>query len=250
MGVLVTRPDERGKELADMLNKAGVASIHLPFFSINAGRELNDLPNKYHQLKSGDYVFAVSRNAVHYANKTLRNTGFAWRKELNYFAVGQHSAEVFAATAEIAVRYPSQHEMSEGLLALPEMQQLEGKRILILRGNGGREYFAEQVKLRGAEVDIVECYQRVPIEYDNLEQTSICQRAGISTIIVTSVEILTYLMDFVPENEHNWLRECRLITISQRIAKQAQQFGWDNIIMADRADNTSLLQAVLNITNS
>ena len=57
MAVLVTRPDERGQQLVDMLAKAGVVAIHLPLFNIEAGAELNGLPNKFAQLKVGDYVF-------------------------------------------------------------------------------------------------------------------------------------------------------------------------------------------------
>lgn len=248
MAVLITRPDERGILLAEMLNKAGVATIHLPFFSIAAGRELNDLPNKISQLNAGDYVVTVSKNVVMYADETLLNTGFRWRNDIHYFAVGQSTAEFFCNHTEQAVCYPYQQENSEGLLALPSMQQLDGKTILLLRGSNGRDLFLEQAKLRGAAVETVECYQRLPISYDNKEQTSICKRAGIQTIIVTSAEILTALIDFIPENEHNWLKACQLITISRRIANLAEQFGWKNVVIAARADNNALLQAVLNQT--
>ena len=89
MAVLVTRPDERGQQLVDMLAKAGVVAIHLPLFNIEAGAELNGLPNKFAQLKAGDYVFAVSKSAVDFADKALKNTGFVWRDDLQYFTVGQ-----------------------------------------------------------------------------------------------------------------------------------------------------------------
>ena len=64
MAVLVTRPDERGKTLVDQLNQAGVVALHLPLLSIEAGAELAQLPTKLNQLKSGDYVFLVSKSAV------------------------------------------------------------------------------------------------------------------------------------------------------------------------------------------
>ena len=64
MAVLVTRPDERGKTLVDQLNQAGVVALHLPLLSIEAGTELAQLPTKLNQLKSGDYVFLVSKSAV------------------------------------------------------------------------------------------------------------------------------------------------------------------------------------------
>ena len=245
MAVLVTRPDERGQQLVDMLAKAGVVAIHLPLFNIEAGAELNGLPNKFAQLKVGDYVFAVSKSAVDFADKALKNTGFVWRDDLQYFTVGQGTAQHFAVTTTLAVHYPTTQENSEGVLQLAAMQNLQGKTILILRGNGGRELFSEQAQQRGANVEIVECYRRESIVYNSTEQTSLCKRAGVQTIVATSAEILTQLVDFVPQNEHNWLKSCQLITVSERISHLAQALGWQNVIVSPRADNQTLLQTLL-----
>ena len=245
MAVLVTRPDERGQQLVDMLAKAGVVAIHLPLFNIEAGAELNGLPNKFAQLKVGDYVFAVSKSAVDFADKALKNTGFVWRDDLQYFTVGQGTAQHFAMITTLAVHYPTTQENSEGVLQLAAMQNLQGKTILILRGNGGRELLSEQAQQRGANVEIVECYRREPIVYNRTEQTSLCKRAGVQTIVATSAEILTQLVDFVPQNEHNWLKSCQLITVSERISHLAQALGWQNVIVSPRADNQTLLQTLL-----
>ena len=233
MAVLVTRPDERGQQLVDMLAKAGVVAIHLPLFNIEAGTELNGLPNKFAHLKVGDYVFAVSKSAVDFADKALKNTGFVWRDDLQYFTVGQGTAQHFAMTTTLAVHYPTTQENSEGVLQLAAMQNLQGKTILILRGNGGRELLSEQAQQRGA------------IVYNSTEQTSLCKRAGVQTIVATSAEILTQLVDFVPQNEHNWLKSCQLITVSERISHLAQALGWQNVIVSPRADNQTLLQTLL-----
>ena len=102
MAVLVTRPDERGQQLVEMLAKAGIVAIHLPLFTIEAGAELNELPNKFAKLKADDYVFIVSKSAVDFADKALKDTGFAWRDDLHYFTVGQGTAQYFAATTATA----------------------------------------------------------------------------------------------------------------------------------------------------
>ena len=34
MAVLVTRPDERGRQLVEMLSQSGVAALHLPLFTL------------------------------------------------------------------------------------------------------------------------------------------------------------------------------------------------------------------------
>ena len=55
MAVLVTRPDERGEQLVEMLVKAGIVALHLPLFQITRGAELNELPAR---LAKAEGVFA------------------------------------------------------------------------------------------------------------------------------------------------------------------------------------------------
>lgn len=245
MAILVTRPDERGKQLTDLLHQAGRVALHLPLFTFESGKELESLPGKLNRLKSGSYVFLVSKSAVDFSVKTLKEIGFHWREDLQYFTVGQRTAQHFSCQSEQPVRYPIEQENSEGLLALPQMQQLNGKQILILRGNGGREYFTEQAEKRGATVEIVECYRRELISYDNDEQRSIFKRSGVDTLVVTSLEILHALIEFIPESEQNWLKNCKLVTVSARIADVAKSQGWQTVILSPKADNQSLLKTLL-----
>ncbi|CAM3816765.1 uroporphyrinogen-III synthase [Avibacterium endocarditidis] len=245
MAVLVTRPDEKGKQLVEMLAKAGIAAIHFPLFSIQAGRELNDLPRQLNQLNAGDYVFVVSQNAVSYSAESLKQAGFQWRADLHYFTVGQRTALLFSSQTEQNIHYPFQQETSEGVLSLSAMKNLHDKTILILRGNGGRAFFAEQASLRGATIQTLECYRREPLVYEPVEQTSMLKRAGITTILATSKEILCLLLDFVPKNEHNWLKSCRLITVSERIQRFAFAMGWEKVDVSPRADNVTLCDTLL-----
>lgn len=143
------------------------------------------------------------------------------------------------------MRYPIRSESSEGLLELPEMQFLQGKQILILRANSGRDFFRKQAELRGALVSYVECYRREPLLYDAEEKINICKRLGVNTIVATSLDIVQSLLTFVPENDQAWLKQCTLITVSQRIANFTKEAGWANVVISPKADNTSLLNTLL-----
>lgn len=248
MNVLVTRPDQRGQQLVEMLAEQQIFAIHQPLFRVEAGADLPTLPSSLSRLNSGDYVFAVSKNAVDFAAETLKQTGFHWRSDLLYFAVGQRSANHFASQIEQAVRYPIQSENSEGLLALPEMAQLSGKNVLILRADTGREFFAEQATSRGAEVQILECYRRIMLTDNLSEQISLAKRAGTDTIVVTSGEILTTFIEQTAEADLPWLYQCRLIVVGKRIATLARKSGWksEQIQISMKADNHSLLETILN----
>ncbi|TNH05092.1 uroporphyrinogen-III synthase [Testudinibacter sp. TR-2022] len=249
MAVLITRPQPNGETLCKLLNQQGFATLYTPLFNIEKGRELNQLPAQLQNLPTGSLVFAVSKNAINYANQVLHNVGAHWRSDLHYFSVGRRSAEYFTALSEQPVLYPYPNETSEGLLCLPQMQDLSDKKILVLRGNGGRELFRQQAEARGGTVEVIECYQRIAKEYDNIEQISVWKRAGINTIVVTSNEILRYLVEFVPKNDHNWLMQCHLISISRRITQLAKEYGWSQISQTARADNASICETLLVLKN-
>ncbi|MFC0308333.1 uroporphyrinogen-III synthase [Gallibacterium trehalosifermentans] len=246
MGILVTRPEESGQALTAMLNQEGIAAIHLPLCKITKGAQLDQFPKKLQQLNPFDKVICVSQYAVYYAQQVLQNTGFTWRSDLAYMAVGRKTAMLLSEATQQPVSYPFLHESSEGLLNLPLLKNCQDYQILILRGQSGRELLSEQLAKRGAKIEQLACYHRDWQKLDNGELT-IFSRAGIDTIIVTSGEILWYLLDFIPKSEHNWLLNCKLLVVSKRIAQLAMQSGWqeDKIILTEKADNLSLLKTIL-----
>ncbi|WP_301098590.1 uroporphyrinogen-III synthase [Otariodibacter sp.] len=248
MSVLVTRPDNRGKQLVELLEKENIFAIHQPLFMVEIGKDLDRLPSVLTRLNTDDYVFAVSKNAIDFATQALSATGFSWRSDLHYFAVGKMSAAYFTGKIEKPVHYPIISETSEGLLDLPEMQFLLGKKIVILRADKGRDHFANEVLKRGAEVELLECYQRIGLNDDLTQKLSLSKRAGVDTIVVTSVEILKKLVEFTQKIDHDWLFSCKLVVVSPRIAKKAENLGWmaKNIAISYKADNQSLLNTLLN----
>ena len=246
MNILVTRPDERGQALVESLNQAGIFALHQPLFQFESGRELPILPTVFKHLSAGDAVIAVSKIAVDFATETLAQTGFHFRSDLQYFAVGQQTAAYFSAKIEQTLKYPIDSENSEGLLALPEMQHLADKNVIILRAETGRELMAQTLVTRGALVQHIECYRRMPLEENIAEKLSLAKRVGIDTIVVTSGEILDLLEAYTAEEDKDWLHSCRLIVVSDRIAQTAENLGWsaEKIIVSLRADNQSLFEII------
>ncbi|VEI44764.1 uroporphyrinogen-III synthase [Actinobacillus equuli] len=122
------------------------------------------------------------------------------------------------------------------MLLLDEMQDLSGKNLLILRAETGRDLLAEIAISRGAEVQYLECYRRKYVEENIAEKISLCKRVGVDTIVVTSGDILTTLYEQTAEEDRVWLSECRLIVVSQRIAKMAYKLGWEqnNVILSEK----------------
>jgi uroporphyrinogen-III synthase len=245
MTILVTRPSPAGEQLVSRLRALGRVAFHAPLIDFAPGNDLARLPQGLAELQTGDLVFALSQHAVSYASSVINRAGLQWPGELSYYAIGRTTALAMHRISSLPVDYPREREISEMLLMLPALQQLAGKRALIMRGNGGRELLGETLAERGAAVSYYECYQRSPVHYDGSEQSAHWQRAGIDTLVVTSGEMLQQLYTLVPDYyRSSWLLRCRLIVVSERLATLAQELGWSTIRVAENADNDALIRAL------
>ncbi|HFZ8996580.1 TPA: uroporphyrinogen-III synthase [Citrobacter freundii] len=245
MSILVTRPSPSGEELVSRLRALGLEAWNFPLIEFTPGRELATLADRLAALTGNDLLFALSRHAVTFAHAQLQQHGRTWPAAPRYFAIGRTTALALHTVSGIDIRYPQDRETSEVLLQLPELQNIAGKKALILRGNGGRELLGETLTARGAEVTFCECYQRCAKYYDGAEEAMRWHSRGVTTVVVTSGEMLQQLWSLIPQwYRENWLLRCRLLVVSERLAHLARELGWQDIRVADNADNDALLRAL------
>lgn len=245
MSILVTRPSPAGDQLVSRLRALGQVAWSFPLIEFSPGRELPLLTGHLRALQEGDLLFALSQHAVDFAHGQLQQESQTWPESPRYFAIGRTTALALHTVSGIDIRYPLDRETSEVLLQLPELQSVAGKRALILRGNGGRELLGETLCKRGAEVRFCECYQRCTRHYDGAEEAMRWQQRGVSTLVITSGEMLQQLWSLIPQwYRENWLLRCRLLVVSERLANLARELGWQDIRVADNADNDALLRAL------
>ena len=249
MTILVTRPSPQGEALVSRLRMQGQVAWHFPLIDFSPGRDLHKLGAALNALGESDLVFALSQHAVTFAHAQLQSQQYCWPTQPRYFAIGRTTALALHRVNGLDIRYPLDREISEILLQLPELQAIDGKKALILRGNGGRELLGETLTARGADVTFFECYQRSPIHYDGTEEAIRWQSRQISTLVVTSGEMLQQLWTLTPlwYREH-WLLKCRVLVVSKRIAQLALEMGWQDVQVAEGADNDALLCALQSLS--
>jgi uroporphyrinogen-III synthase len=238
MTPLVVRPAEQGTELSTLLRQHGHDPQPCTLLTLGPGSELDKLATL---LAEADVIVAVSVHAILFADHFMLQTGQTW-PNIDYFAVGAASAAAFADLG-IAAMSPTDPR-SEGLIALPELQQLAGKRVLILRGNGGRDLIARTLASRGALVHYCCTYERHYPELDGPALTRDWQEAGIDSLLITSGELLQRLQTLVPDDAHPWLHGCQLVVPSPRVAEMAEGLGFLHITIAQGAANQALLAAL------
>lgn len=223
----------------------GTRGLELSADRIYARQELPALGDALARLGPDDLLFALSQHAVEFAHARLQQQGLPRPTSPRYFAIGRTTALALHTVSGQHIHYPLDREISEVLLQLPELQNIAGKNALILRGNGGRELLGATLTERGAVVTFCECYQRSAKHYDGAEEAMRWQSRGVTTLVVTSGEMLQQLWSLIPQwYREQWLLHCRVVVVSERLALQARELGWQEIQVADSADNDALLRAL------
>ncbi|MBI3773354.1 MAG: uroporphyrinogen-III synthase [Gammaproteobacteria bacterium] len=235
--IAVTRPVEQAGALCDLITAAGGLAIRYPVLDIEfivGARRAVPLP-----IADYDYAIFISANAV---TGAVRWLPAVLPPSLQLAAVGKRTAEILRRHWPQPILTPAHNYNSEALLELPQLQSVSGKRIVIFRGEGGRELLAETLQQRGATVEYAEVYRRQQTQGD-IKQL---QHQAPDLIIVTSNEGLQNLYDQTQGQTRTWLLGQQLIVISERGAQRARELGFHHAaIIAARADDQGLLQAVL-----
>ncbi|KAB2824899.1 uroporphyrinogen-III synthase [Aliivibrio finisterrensis] len=243
MTILVTRPEQESQALCDALNQLGHPAISHPLLTIHPGNELSQLPELFSPLSDGDFLIAVSQHAVEHTQNYLQHHQIEWKKGLNYLAVGQKSAQHLRTYISDAVHFPTPSD-SEHLLALPVLNRVAGKKVLILRGNGGRDLIYQALEALGAEVNYCEVYQRKMTPFDGKLNAQKWQSQNINTIIITSGEQLSFFTSQFAGTDLDWVLHCRLLVPSERINLLGQQLGYQHIETVGGASNSDLLHYI------
>lgn len=280
--VVITRPQAQAETWAADLQTLGFASRRLPLLELRVVQDearQRAIKNKILDFDLYQKVIFVSQNAVDY--------GMAWLEDywpqlpigIDYFAVGATTAKKLAnygiAVTDLAIS-ESGGMTSEDLLRAPQLQDVQGDKILIFRGLGGRGHLAETLRERGAWVDYCELYERlIPSEAQGqLQQllaeaignepagTGVKERFILALHSGESLQNLLRLTANLGENLNSpaqktaqanalaQLQTLPLLVPSVRVAETARTAGFKHLITAENATDHAMTAALLNYTGN
>lgn len=236
--ILVTRPRNQAVVLAKLIEQAGGVPVLFPLLEITPVQDKNTLLEQVSRLSHFDLAIFISPNAVKYGMEAIQTAGNI-PPALRVATVGQGSANALRELGIINVIAPSERFDSEGLLALPELHNIAGWRVMIFRGDGGRELLGETLRARGAAVEYATCYQR---SKPQCEAKALLDAAP-DAITVTSSEALDYLWQMFEKPQSTGICDIPLFVPHKRIADLARQQGWKRVRQTDAGDE-GLLSAL------
>ena len=249
--VVVTRPQQQAAELMSLLEQQGAIPIHLPMLEICpiSEEELERsqaIRQKVLDLDNYQHLIFVSTNAAQAGCYWIEQYWPQWPVQQTAYAIGKVTAGVLKEYGCTVVSGAGAMN-SEALLALPSLQKVDGEKVLIFRGVGGREFLANSLRERGAQVDYCEVYFRKRPEYVESEVYSLFRDQQIDLLVITSGEGLENLCASVTADELEKIKaNISLIVPGERVAALAKEKGFTNILISLNATNEQVLDTASN----
>jgi uroporphyrinogen-III synthase len=165
------------------------------------------------------------------------------RRGQTWCALGSGTAAALARVGIAPVETPTRMD-SEGLLALPALADVAGRRIALLTAPGGRDRIAPNLRDRGAVLQRVDVYARVPIRPNAATLARLRRATGRWLVPLSSGDALQHLLATLPEDLAARLRGACVVAASARLADVARALGCSDVHLAAGPRPRQLLAAI------
>jgi uroporphyrinogen-III synthase len=261
--VVLTRPLSQCAAMLTTLQTSGRKVVHFPMFDIAPLRDETKLTQILLRLSDYALVVFVSPAAIRMCLSQPYFQEHAWPKDLAIAVMGAGSRatlhEFGISSENYTVISPSNTERtdSETLLDDLDLAQLQDQKVLLIRGETGRELFADALRQAQIAVDVVAAYRRVIPEFDSVraetlrrlieqvsEQVSEQERQPTAWVI-TSSEVLSTLLKWasclaLPDAVVK-MQQQKLFVPHFRIAQTAKELGFHSITLTASGDENLLV---------
>ncbi len=234
--ILVTRPAGQASHLAEALTRLGATPVLFPVLAILDVENLQPLLGMATRLEEFDFAIFISPNAV---CKTLDQilARRAWPEKTRIATIGKSSEAELTRYGLGNILAPKDRFDSEALLELFELQDMQGRKVLIFRGDGGRELLGDSLTARGAKVEYVECYRRAKPEHDVDPLMRLWSNGQLDAITLTSSEGLRNFHEMIGKLGQSWLRKTPVFVPHARIAAGAYELGLAQVAVTGPGDD-------------
>ncbi len=243
--VVLTRQERYLGNSQEIMDSFDYQGVHIPALVVEPNTDSATLSPLRNLANYTDLIF-VSRNAVEQGMAIIEESG-SLPKEIRVMAVGAETAKQLYKTYGVDAMFPDHGVGAEALLRVKALDDLSGRRILIVRGDIGLDWPAEEMRNRGAIVEQVEVYSQGPHpELNSRIEKLIASHRTIACIFLHSPQSAANLMQAMRPHLPK-LSETILIAGSQRIARTALEAGWEGKLRVARSpSNKHMLMSLLN----
>jgi uroporphyrinogen III methyltransferase/synthase len=245
--VLVTRPAGQASEFTDLLAAYGAEVVECPTIQILPPDSWDPLDAALQRLQTYDWLVLTSANGVRPFMERLHAQGKDGRAlaGLRICCIGPRTAEQVRGYGLTPDVIPADYQ-AEGVIEALTATNLHGRRILIARAKAAREILPEELRARGAEVDVVPVYQTVLPTVDVQSLKDQLQAGAIDIVTFTSSSTVRNFCDLFKTREelHRLTGTLVIACIGPVTAQTAREYGLTVTVMPPENTIPALTEAV------
>jgi uroporphyrinogen-III synthase len=183
--VLVGRARHQAGALSVQLRKLGANVLEIPFIEIRKPRSFKPLDSTLRNLASYDWLILTSVNGVEAMWERLGKLGLT-KKSLGHLkiaAIGPATKKSIEKRGSRVDVMPEEYVAESVVKSLRE--QVNGKRVLLVRAKVARDVIPRELRKAGARVEVVEAYETVVPKSSRVQLRKALHNAQTRPDIVT-----------------------------------------------------------------
>ncbi len=238
MYILITRQLEKSKKFSLLLNKNNIKNFIYPVILIkNIKPKKIDLEN----LKKSDLVIFTSPNSISSIADLLKPSVI---KDKIIVSIGESTKEILESIKIKVNIVPKINFSSESLLCEIKKNKISNKKIIIIKGTGGRNLLKSELSKNNYVFEDMNVYERnIPSNIDIIP-TEVFK--NISHICITSVDILNNLITIFNKFKLKISNNLIFIAGNKRIAVEIEKkFINNKVIVSLNPNDKEMLKTIL-----
>ena len=244
IALISTRPQETNLQLSDELKNSGIKLLSFPLTEIHPLNNYQIFDGVIKNIKTYQHIIFISTNAVHFFLERVKKLSLQIPKNLIFSSIGPTTKLLLQKKLSVDVHSPIKTFDSEHLLKEKIYNNVEGQKILIIRGEGGRETLKNALEEKGGIVNYGECYVRKYVDIDLIQLKNDLVNYHHQFILFSSTNSAKHFIDQLHNIETGWLQNIKIIVNHKKIEGLLSKI-FKNILVCNNIDTQNIHKLIV-----
>jgi uroporphyrinogen-III synthase len=217
IALISTRPWGTNVQLSDDLKNSDIKLLSFPLTEIYPINNYQIFDGVIKNIKTYQHIIFISTNAVHFFLERVKKLSLQIPKNLIFSSIGPTTKLLLQKKLSVDVHSPIKTFDSEHLLKEKIYNNVEGQKILIIRGEGGRETLKNALEEKGATVNYGECYVRKYVDIDLNQLKNDLVNYHHQFFLFSSTNSAKHFIHQLSKVDSRWLQNIKIIVNHKKI---------------------------------
>ena len=244
IALISSRPQGTNVQLSDDLKNSEIKLLSFPLTEIHPLNNYQIFDGVIKNIKTYQHIIFISTNAVHFFLERVKKLSLQIPKNLIFSSIGPTTKLLLQKKLSVDVHSPIKTFDSEHLLKEKIYNNVEGQKILIIRGEGGRETLKNALEEKGAIVNYGECYVRKYVDIDLNQLKNDLVNYHHQFFLFSSTNSAKHFIHQLSKVDSRWLQNIKIIVNHKKIGQQLNKIFKD-IFVCNNIDTQNIRKLIV-----